>query len=254
MDGRLRVGVSATLFMTALGFSPAVLGDGDPPRDGGQPPVAAPASKGEEPKKPEEPGKEGEPKKEGEARNDGAPREDKDKPPALSDAQRAEGLAAYAALSAPGLFHRNLEPLVGEFVGASKFWPAADDEPAASQATFTRKWVLGGRFIMEEHEGSIMTMPFSSLGILGYDTMKKRYVATWCDTMSTGIEFMEGECDAAGKTIAFHDVYENPAAKTRQSFRYIFRIESPARHVIEMWTVGADGKEFRTLETVCTRK
>ncbi|MEK6677483.1 MAG: DUF1579 family protein [Planctomycetota bacterium] len=160
--------------------------------------------------------------------------------------------AEWAKNAEPGEFHQKLEPLVGEFVGVSSYWSAPDAEPTKSRAFFRRKWVLGGRFLQEEYVGEVFGSKVNSLGMIGYDNKNKKYVSAWFDTMDTGMETMDGEIDVTGKVLSFTEVHTNPATQKTETMRYVFRMESSTKHIIEMYTQDDKGKEFKTLETVCT--
>ncbi|HXK61081.1 MAG TPA: DUF1579 family protein [Acidobacteriota bacterium] len=51
-----------------------------------------------------------------------------------------------------------------------------------------------------------------------------------------------GEVDSAGKVFTFEGEFTSPSGKTGK-MKEIYRVESPARHVMEMYMVGPDGKE-----------
>ncbi|MFB3904806.1 MAG: DUF1579 family protein [Acidobacteriota bacterium] len=78
-----------------------------------------------------------------------------------------------------------------------------------------------------------MGMPFEGLGLWAYDNIKKEYVSTWADSMSTGIMVSRG--------------------KTRKS-REVLRIEDAGKFQAGMFETGPDGKKFKSMEMVYTRK
>src|SRR6187549_847720 len=81
-------------------------------------------------------------------------------------------------------------------------WMSPGAPPQESTGTSENKWVLGGRFVQQSHEGNFMGQPFSGVGYTGYDNFKKKYVGTWMDTMGTMIMVSQGSADATGKTLS----------------------------------------------------
>jgi hypothetical protein len=58
---------------------------------------------------------------------------------------------------------------------------ASGTPPTETKGTSSVKWVLGGRYLMEQTRGTIMGQPHEGIGITGYDNYKNMYVATWMD-------------------------------------------------------------------------
>jgi hypothetical protein len=116
------------------------------------------------------------------------------------------------------------------------------------------KAILGDRWIMEEFEGQMMGGPFGGLGITGYDNVKKKYVNIWMDTMGTGAMISEGTADAAGKIITYIGTYEDPATNKTKTYRSISKFVSDSKHTFEMYDKTPEGKEFKCLDIVYTRK
>ena len=62
--------------------------------------------------------------------------------------------------------------------------------------TATRSVALGGRVLVEEVDSSMMGMPFTGHGMMGFDNVSGKYWSTWNDSMSIGIMVSEGTCDS----------------------------------------------------------
>jgi hypothetical protein len=54
-----------------------------------------------------------------------------------------------------------------------------------AKGTMVYKMELGGLWLTSNFEGEFGGMKFTGKGIDGYDPMKKKYVGTWVDSMST---------------------------------------------------------------------
>src|SRR3974377_1488776 len=107
-----------------------------------------------------------------------------------------EMMKAWMAAATPGEAHKKLEPLVGAFSVKTISRRDPSKPPEETTGTSEKKWILGGRFLEEHAEGSMMGQPFSGLGFTGYDNYKKRYVGAWMDNMGTVILTSSGTVDA----------------------------------------------------------
>lgn len=59
----------------------------------------------------------------------------------------------------------------------------------------------GDFWVISDFEGSFMNMPYKGHGLMTFDPDKKKFVSTWCDTMSPTLMVSEGTTDAAGKVL-----------------------------------------------------
>jgi hypothetical protein len=154
----------------------------------------------------------------------------------------------------PGAPHKALDALVGEWNAEAKFWMTPDAPPSECKGTATVRSIHDGRFVQEEFSGDFMGQPFKGLGITGYDNMKKKYVSTWTDNMSTAIMTTEGTADSSGKKFTFHGKADCPITGEKDKVtKCILRIDSPTKHTFEMHDPSL-GDKSKTGEIVYTRK
>jgi hypothetical protein len=165
-----------------------------------------------------------------------------------------DGMKKMMEASAPGPHHKLLSPLAGQWDASVKFWMSPDSEPQQNKGSCKRKWILDGRFLTEEYEGSFMDQPFYGFGLTGYDNVSKKYANTWCDSLGTGMMISEGTCDASGKVFSYTGTMNCPMTGKPKSQRYATRILGESKHVFEMFDTGPDGKEFKSLEITYTRR
>src|SRR5690242_19543207 len=109
-------------------------------------------------------------------------RADDNKKPEAAGGMSADQAAAMAKLGAPGPEHEALKPMVGTF-NAEVSMSAMDGsgKMESSKGIMTNEMVLDGRYLQSRYDSSDM----KGIGFMGYDNSKKKYVATWMDTMST---------------------------------------------------------------------
>ncbi len=121
-------------------------------------------------------------------------------------AQQAKPSTADASLvtalenaMTPGEGQKKLEFLVGTFDVKIRTWVDPSKAPYESTATSIATWVLGGRYVQQMLAGTIMGQPWSGIGYAGYDNVAKKYVATYMDSGSTGMEWFSGAVSPDGK-------------------------------------------------------
>jgi len=145
---------------------------------------------------------------------------------------------------------------------AIKLWmnPDPNAPPQQSKGTATRKSIMGGRYSvmdvtgkmqMPGEDGKPKDMQFKGMGIEGYDNAKKKFVSSWIDNMSTGIQFSEGTYDPATKTFTYTSEIEMiPGMKT--PVREVIKATDKDHMVLE-WYENRGGQEKKTMEINYTR-
>ena len=165
-----------------------------------------------------------------------------------------EMMKAWMAAATPGEAHKKLEPLVGSFSVKTISRMDPSKPPEETTGTSEKKWILGGRFLEEHAEGSMMGQPFSGLGFTGYDNYRKRYVGAWMDNMGTMILTSSGTVDASGKKFTSWSTMDDVVTKKTIKVKGVLTIADNDHHTFEMWGPGPDGKMFKSLEIHYTRK
>ena len=153
----------------------------------------------------------------------------------------------------PGEHHKLLGKLVGRWDIVVRYRMNAETPVVESAGTCTRKWILGGRFVLEEFDGGNLGLPFQGLSIYGYDAFTERYTCVWVDTTSTAVTRSLGRCRDDCTLIAFTGRHGDPWSGQMRDSRGVTRLESADRHVLELYEPDRDGTEFKVLEIVYTR-
>ena len=158
--------------------------------------------------------------------------------------------------SAPGPEHKVLEDLAGTYSAKVKAFFEPGKPPEESTGVMKRKLLLGGRYLQEDYEGKLGTETFSGMGIIGFDKLKKKYVFTWIDSMSTGFMHSEGSYDAAKKTFLYISEDVDPTTGQKMKGRDLLRIDSAEQQTFEMYrrSLEEGAKEFKVLEIIYTKK
>jgi hypothetical protein len=166
------------------------------------------------------------------------------------DFQKA--MEVWEELATPGERHKLLASRVGNWSTKSRHWMEAGKPPMEFAGFCERKMILGGRYLQEEFSGEMMGKRFTGIGAIGYDNNTKKYVATWMDTMSTGIYFFEGTASQDGKTISLESRFNDPI-KGPGTWHLVTRIVDKNTEVAEMQMNYDSGGEEKC-ETTYTRK
>jgi hypothetical protein len=141
----------------------------------------------------------------------------------------------------------------GTWTGEVSMWMAPGQEPSKSTSTCVNRMILGGRYQESKHSGNMMGMPFEGVSTTGYDNAKKVFVNTWIDNMGTGIMTMEGPWDEASKSVILKGKSIDPMTGKEMDLREVFTMIDDNTQLMEMYAVGPDGKEFKTMEIKFTR-
>jgi hypothetical protein len=171
----------------------------------------------------------------------------------MTPAQKAE-MEAYKKAGTPGGPHQALASSAGSYDLKIKSWHEPGAPPMEDTGTATRSMALGGRVLVEQVNSSMMGMPFSGHGMMGFDNVSGKYWSTWNDTMSTGIMVSEGTCNSQKKTCTFTGSWNDALKKGPVTARMTTRWTSPTTEVFEMYGPGKDGKEMKMMEITYTKK
>ncbi|MES2127843.1 MAG: DUF1579 domain-containing protein [Pseudomonadota bacterium] len=179
-----------------------------------------------------------------------APAADKKKAAAPMDEKAA--MEAMAKAATPGEAHKKLDPLVGTFDAKARQWMDPSKPPAESTGTIERKWILDNRYVQEQYTGSFGGQPFTGMGYQGYDNVTKKYVATWIDSMGTGMTLSSGKM--VGNVLKTTGDMSDPATGKTSKYTMVTTIADNDHHNLEMWAPGPGGKNVKWMEISFTRK
>lgn len=159
----------------------------------------------------------------------------------------------WKAAATPGPHHKHLDAMAGEWTTATKavMHPGTPPEETTGKASF--KWIMDGRYLSQEFDGSMMGQAFKGFGLMGYDNVMKKYSLVWVDTMGTSMMTMTGTCDAAGKVITCEGEMPDCMTGKLTKMKTVNKIEGPNKHVFEMYMPDESGKMFKGLEVTYTR-
>jgi hypothetical protein len=167
-----------------------------------------------------------------------------------------EMMKKWQEVMTPGEPHKMLQQMAGTWDVVTKNWMGGPGtEPSVTQGTAEMKMLLGGRYLQQDVAGEMMGMPFSGMGLTGYDNFKKKYVSFWIDNMGTGMYTMEGEMDKDGKSCTYWGLMDDPMTGEKdKKVKYVLTMDGPDKQLFRIYDVSAFGEKDPTMEMTYTRK
>lgn len=174
--------------------------------------------------------------------------------PKAPSAEEQAMMEAWMKAATPNEAHRKLEPFVGTWDAKVTMWMQPGAPPEVTTGVTTNSWALGGRYIEQRHTGTVMGQPFHGIGYTGYDNIKKAYVGTWMDNLSTSVMTTTGKLDPSGKSMSFSGSMDDAMTGKTMNFDEKIRFIDNDHQTFEMWNPGPDGKMYKSMEIAYTRK
>lgn len=172
----------------------------------------------------------------------------KPKAPADTDRQMADAMAKAAKLTAPGGHHRELERFLGTWTISSTLSMAGQTTPP-EPGTVTWSWLMEGRWLKAEGNGSMMGMPFSIFQLLGYDNFKMSFVWTGVSNLDTAMVHAEGDMDPSGASLILYGTLdEYLTGEHDKMVKYLYRFESPDRMTLEVHDLPIGERNTKVME------
>ncbi|GEP49649.1 hypothetical protein FNO01nite_03210 [Flavobacterium noncentrifugens] len=162
---------------------------------------------------------------------------------------------AWIAYATPGEAHKMLAMDNGNWDEDLTMWMKPNDpKPMKTKMTASSKMVLGGRYQEMVHKGTMMGQSFEGHGTVAYNNASKKIESTWIDNMGTGMMYMSGAYDGTAKTMELKGEMVDPMTGKNKPCRETFTVIDDNTRKIEMFDVTPDGKEYKSMEIVMTRK
>lgn len=162
-------------------------------------------------------------------------------------------MEAYMKAATPGAPHDELAKMVGTWTTKVSYYPAPGAPAQVSDGLSENRMIMGGRYLEQRFNGSMMGAPFEGLGYTGYDNVSKQYWGTWVDSTSTGVMTSWGKTAADGSLAMEGSMYDAMTGKQMKVKEKIV-MKSADEHVFEMWGPDKGGKNYKMMEIVYTRK
>jgi hypothetical protein len=169
----------------------------------------------------------------------------------MSQKEMMERMMKYTT---PTKAHDFLKNYVGTWEVDATTYEQPGAQPTKSRGTMTGELLFGGRFAECRFSGQMMGQPFMGIQIEGFDLFQQKYVGLWIDSMSTNFFLTSGTLDASGKVLTETGMLPDPRTGSGLKVRSVTTLLDGGKYRYEMYHPGPDGKEFKAMEIVYTRK
>lgn len=152
----------------------------------------------------------------------------------------------------PGPEHGFLTPLVGVWKAHSA-WRMIPEMPFEySEAISTKEWVLNGLYLHESYVDKNPKMPFTGMGMLGFDKVLKEYSSSWFDTMNSASWHSRGT-KSSDKVISFTGGGSCPMTGDYKEVSSELEIVNADKHILRMFDTTPSGERFVSMEITYSR-
>lgn len=174
--------------------------------------------------------------------------------------------SALERYSTPGEMHKKLDVLTGEWNVEIQlyFLGGTLEKPVISNDLICRrKWVAetGNRFIEDVTEGTVNGKRYYRIGFLGYSNIDKDYEWNTVDAMNTNMmTYKKDDRKVQDNEISMSGTFTDPGllggkflGKTIGQ-RTVIKVESPERHIIDLYFTPPGNKESLMARMTYTRR
>jgi hypothetical protein len=154
----------------------------------------------------------------------------------------------------PGKEHEALKVFEGEWTFQGKFFMDPAQPPMEMNGSETSKMILNGWYLNSEVKSTFAGAPFEGRWTMTYSVLKKKYQASWIDSMMGHVFVSEGDVDATGKIFSLSGEGFDPQTSKPIKERWVVEVKDADTHTMTFHSTGADGKEKKTGEITYKKK
>jgi hypothetical protein len=167
--------------------------------------------------------------------------------------EMAAAMAKARRFTQPGESHKTLTRFVGKWTTETRIFMAGKPTPA-EKGTAEFAWLMPGRWLKQDYNGSIMGQPMKTFALLGYDNFKQSFVSTQVSNLDTAMTHAEGDMDPGGKALLLYGTLdEYTTGEHDKMVRYIWRFPSSDRLVLEVHDLAIGENNTKVIEITYTR-
>lgn len=159
-----------------------------------------------------------------------------------------EQLEKAKNFTSPGENHKKLERFLGQWDTELRlFLPSGPTPPEKGSATGA--WLMEGRWLKFETQGSMMGFPLSTFMIFGYDNFKQSFVSASINGYDTALTTTEGDMDPSDRVlISYGTLDEYLTGENDKMVKYLWRFTSPDELVLEVYDLPIGEKNNQVIE------
>jgi hypothetical protein len=153
----------------------------------------------------------------------------------------------------PAPEHEIFKKEVGVWDATVEMKAHADGEPMVSKGVETNTLLGPGLWLIQDFKGEMMGAPFQGHGVTGYDPLKKKYVGTWVDSMSTGLATTQGTYDPKSRVMTTHLETSGPDG-AMMKMRSTSEWKDANTRVFTMYSPAGQGDEYAMMKITYKRR
>lgn len=173
-------------------------------------------------------------------------------PPTMPDT--AAMRKAWETNMTPGPMHAWMAKWNGTWEAEVSTWEDPAAPPSKAKATNVQSSMLNGLHTIGKFTSTMMGMPFEGHSTMGYDNIKKVFVSTWSDNVSSGVIMMTGTYDEATKTLNLKGKQTDMMTGGDSDIREEFKTIDDNTYSMTMYSTAPDGKEMKFMEGTFKRR
>jgi Protein of unknown function (DUF1579) len=154
-------------------------------------------------------------------------------------------------LAAPGEQHEKLMRDAGNWQMAYSMRMAPEAPWTEASGDMKSTAVLGGRWLLQEINMTVMDMPMQGLQLLGYDNLKEEYVSLWFDTFATWPVTCRGKQQPDG-SINFQGTMVDVAGE--RPFRMLTKVNEQGQVQTVMYDTIPPVGEIEVMKITATKR
>jgi hypothetical protein len=168
-------------------------------------------------------------------------------------AEMAAAMTKARRYTQPGEAHKALVRFVGKWTTETRIFLAGKPTPP-EKGTSEFSWLMPGRWLKHESNGTVMGQPMKTFLMLGYDNFKMSYVSSQVSTVDTAMTHAEGDMDPGGKALLMYGTLdEYTTGEHDKMVRYVWRFPSADRMILEVHDLPIGENNTKVIEVVFTR-
>jgi hypothetical protein len=136
--------------------------------------------------------------------------------------------------------HGLLQKFVGEWESEGEAFMAPGQPPTKLKGVESSR-MIGGFWFVAQIKSSVPDFPYEQILTLGYDPVKKKYIGTVIDSMTSHIWQLEGTFDATGNILAWETEGPVPDPENPSKFREVIDLKGSDHKVFTSSVLGPDG-------------
>lgn len=174
--------------------------------------------------------------------------------PVQPEVDMAALMARATQYTQPGAEHEWLRRFLGEWESEVRITlPGAQSK--AERGTGRGRWLIEGRWLAFEAEGTMMGLPLRSFTLFGYDRFKKSYVTASVQSLDTALTTSEGDLDPkTGALLTYGTLDEYLTGEHDKMVKYVWRFPTADSMVLEVHDLPIGESGTQVLEIRYRRK